>query len=171
MKWKAFVTAACWCSAHLVYAQTAASMVQTDPPATVVDWQIDVVRDGQSVDTFANRTALGQASTATHHHETTHDIGCKDRPAAKIDLARTITVSPVAAAGAGITLAIDADETVEDDVPGQTPEGCRLPPTPRRVSASHPAFVVPAGQWAAWTLIEHDPTLVYRVHASVAAPR
>jgi len=171
MKWKAFAAAACCCGAQLVFAQTAASTVQPDPAATVVDWQIEVVRDGQTIDTFANRTALGQASTATHHHETTHDIGCKDRPAGKIDLARTISVSPVAAAGAGITLAIDADETVEEDAAGQTPEGCRLPPTPRRVSASHPAFLVPAGQWAAWTLIERDPTLVYRVHASVAAPR
>jgi hypothetical protein len=137
------------------------------PPA--VDWRLDVVRDGQTIDTFAATTTLGQAFSATHHHEVTHRVGCKENPAGGIDLARTVSVSPVAADVSGVTLAIDANETVEDDTAPATPEGCALPPHPRRVNASHPGLVVPIGETVSWTLIDKNPTLVYRVHASVAS--
>lgn len=137
------------------------------PPS--VKWQLDVVRDGQTIDTFESTTMVGQAFSATHHHPVTHRVGCKDNPAGGIDLARTVSVSPVAAEVSGVTLAIDADETIEDDAAPATPEGCKLPPQPRRVTASHPGLVVPIGEWAAWTLIDKNPTLVYRVHASVTS--
>lgn len=145
-----------------------ASAGDDDTPPSV-KWQVDVVRDGQTIDTFESTTMLGQAFSATHHHPVTHRVGCKDNPAGGIDLARTVTVSPVTAEVSGVTLAIDADETIEDDAAPATPEGCKLPPQPRRVTASHPGLVVPIGEWAAWTLIDKNPALVYRVHASVTS--
>jgi hypothetical protein len=135
------------------------------PPA--IQWRLEVVRDGQTIDTFEATTTLGQAFSATHHHEVTHRVGCKDNPAGGIDLARTVSVSPIAADVSGVTLAIEANETVEDDTAPSTPEGCALPPQPRRVNASHPGLVVPIGESVVWTLIDKDPTLAYRVQASV----
>lgn len=136
---------------------------------TAVAWQLDVVRDGRTIDTFQATTMVGQTFSDTHHHPTTHRVGCKENPAGGIDLARTVSVSPVAADIKGITLAIDADETIEDDTAPTTPEGCALPPQPRRVNASHPGLFVPIGESADWTLIDKNPTLVYRVHASVTS--
>lgn len=138
-----------------------------EPPA--IQWRLDVVRNGQTIDTFEATTTLGQAFSATHHHEVTHRVGCKDNPAGGIDLARTVSVSPIAADVSGVTLAIEANETVEDDTAPSTPEGCALPPQPRRVNASHPGLVVPIGESVTWTLIDKNPTLVYRVHASVTS--
>jgi hypothetical protein len=140
-----------------------------DDTPTAVAWQLDVVRDGQTIDTFQATTMVGQTYSGTHHHETTHRVGCKENPAGGIDLARTVSVSPTAADIKGVTLAIDADETIEDDTPPTTPEGCALPPQPRRVNASHPGLFVPIGESADWTLIDKNPTLVYRVHASVTS--
>lgn len=148
-------------------ASAAAPSIDDDTPPAIA-WQLEVVRDGQTIDRFQATTTLGQAFSATHHDETTHRVGCKDVPAGSIDLARTISVSPIATDAGGVTLAIDANETIEDDTAPRTPEGCKLPPQPRRVSASHPGLVVPAGEWVAWTLIDKNPTLVYRLHASVA---
>lgn len=139
-----------------------------DSPASVA-WKIDVVRDGQTIDTFQGTTMIGQAFSATHHHPTTHRVGCKDNPAGGIDLARTVSLSPRQVDVSGVTLAIDADETIEDDTAPSTPEGCKLPPQPRRLNASHPGLLVPVGGSADWTLIDKNPTLVYRVHASVAS--
>ncbi|MGN6083520.1 hypothetical protein [Trinickia sp.] len=136
---------------------------------TAVAWQLDVVRDGRTIDTFQATTMVGQTFSDTHHHPTTHRVGCKENPAGGIDLARTVSVSPVAADIKGITLAIDADETIEDDTAPTTPEGCALPPQPRRVNASHPGLFVPIGESADWTLIDKNPTLVYRVHAGVTS--
>ena len=138
---------------------------ENDPP--VVQWRLEVVRDGQTIDTFESATTLGQGFSATHHHEVTHRVGCKENPAGGIDLARTISISPVEADLSGVTLSIEANETIEDDTAPSTPEGCALPPQPRRVSASHPGLLIPMGEWAAWTLIDKNPTLVYRVRASV----
>lgn len=140
---------------------------EDNPP--VVQWRLEVVRDGQTIDTFESATTLGQGFSATHHHEVTHRVGCKENPAGGIDLARTISISPVAADLSGVTLSIEANETIEDDTAPSTPEGCALPPQPRRVSASHPGLLIPIGEWAAWTLIDKNPTLVYRVRASVAS--
>jgi len=43
-----------------------------------------------------------------------------------------------------------------------------LPPQPRQVAANHPGLQVPAGQWATWQIVDKNPTLVYRVRASLA---
>ena len=155
-------------------AASAAASTVPDPSAldaapTAVTWQLDVLRDGQTIDTFQATTMVGQTYSGTHHHPTTHRVGCKENPAGGIDLARTVSVSPVAADVSGVTLAIDADETIEDDTAPTTPEGCKLPPQPRRVNASHPGLPVPVGGSADWTLIDKRPTLVYRVHANVTS--
>lgn len=148
-----------------------APAVQAPAPAepTLVQWRLEVLRDGRDVDTFEGTTAVGQAVTATHHHEVVHAVGCKNQPDARIDLARTLTVSPISAEPSGITLAIDAQETIEDETAQRTPEGCTLPPQPRRVAANHPGLVVVPGQPASWTIVEAHPMLVYRVSASVAS--
>ncbi|PMS22718.1 hypothetical protein C0Z18_03735 [Trinickia dabaoshanensis] len=139
-----------------------------DDTPTAVAWKLDVVRDGRTIDTFEATTMVGQTFNETHHHPMQHRVGCKDNPAGGIDLARTVSVSPVAADVGGVTLALDTDETIEDDTAPTTPEGCALPPQPRRVNASHPGLLVPMGESADWTLIDKNPTLVYRVHASIA---
>lgn len=150
-------------------AASAASAAVVDDTPTAVSWKLDVLRDGQTIDTFEASTMVGQTFSDTHHHEMQHRVGCKDNPAGGIDLARTVSVSPVAADVGGVTLAIDADETIEDDTARATPEGCTLPPQPRRLNASHPGLLVPVGEAADWTLIDKNPTLVYRVHAGVSS--
>ncbi|WP_042299293.1 hypothetical protein [Paraburkholderia kururiensis] len=132
-----------------------------------VQWELQVMRDGKQIDTFQATTAVGQARTDTHHHVVTHDVGCKQQPAGSIDLARTLTVSPVDANANEVTLAIDAQEVLEEDTPQRTAEGCALPPQPRQVAASHPGLHVPAGQWATWQILPKDPALEYRVRASL----
>ncbi|HEV3104810.1 MAG TPA: hypothetical protein VGZ01_03880 [Trinickia sp.] len=146
-----------------------AARAQTEAPPAAVDWQLQVLRNGQTIDTFESTTTIGQAYTATHHHETVHRIGCKEMPAAKIDLVRSLTVSPVAVDARGITLSIESNDTVEDDSSQRTIEGCALPPQPRRVAASHPGLIVPGDAWTNWTIVERNPTLVYRVRASVTS--
>ncbi len=161
MRGKAGIAAVLCCGSFAASAQTA-----VEPP--VVTWQIDVVRDGTTIDTFDGTTAIGQAAAATHHHETVHRVGCKEMPAAQIDLARTLTVSPVRVDASSVTLAIEAQDTIEDDTGQRTPDGCPLPPEPRRIAASHPGLIVPSGQWTSWTIIASHPALVYRVRANVA---
>ncbi|MEI7291895.1 hypothetical protein WCQ02_07100 [Paraburkholderia tropica] len=139
-------------------------------PQGVVNWTLEVDRDGQKIDSFEGSTTVGQARTDTHHKVVTHNVGCKDQPAGSIDLQRTITVSPLQANASAAILAIDAQETLENPVAPKTTEGCKLPPQPRQVSASHPGLNVPAGQWATWTIVDHDPKLVYRVRANLAPP-
>lgn len=169
----ALAASAAMAAGNAAAARTATPPASEAPPANdtppAVQWRLDVVRDGQTIDTFEATTTLGQAFSATHHHEVTHRVGCKDNPAGGIDLARTVSVSPTAADVGGVTLAIEANETVEDDTAPSTPEGCALPPQPRRVDASHPGLVVPIGETVTWTLIDKNPTLVYRVHASVTS--
>jgi hypothetical protein len=133
-----------------------------------VQWQLQVMRDGQQIDSFDGTTTVGQARTDTHHKMVQHNVGCKDQPGGSIDLARTLTVSPLQADANAVTLAIEAQETFEENTAQQTDTGCKLPPQPRQVSASHPGLRVPAGQWASWTIVDKDPNLVYRVHASLA---
>jgi hypothetical protein len=149
-------------------ASSPSSAPALDDTPTSVMWTLDVLRDGQTIDQFQGTTMVGQAFSATHHHRVTHRVGCKENPAGGIDLARTVSVSPVAADVAGVTLAIETDETIEDDTAPATPEGCKLPPQPRRLNASHPGLHVPVGGSADWTLIDKNPTLIYRVHASVS---
>lgn len=141
---------------------------QQRPEQQVVQWQLQVIRDGQQIDAFDGTTTVGQARTDTHHKIVQHNVGCKDQPAGSIDLARTLTVSPLRADANAVTLSIDAQETFEEDTARQTDTGCKLPPQPRQVNASHPGLKVPAGQWTSWTIVDKDPNLVYRVRASLA---
>lgn len=145
-------------------------LANAQQPSTqqVVQWQLQVMRDGQQIDSFDGTTTVGQARTDTHHKVVQHNVGCKDQPAGSIDLARTLTVSPLQADANAVTLSIDAQETFDDDTAQQTDTGCKLPPQPRQVSASHPGLRVPAGQWASWTIVDKNPNLVYRVHASLS---
>ncbi|MBB4515587.1 hypothetical protein [Paraburkholderia fungorum] len=156
----AVLTAALFGTSLLAHAQGSAQQV--------VQWQLQVMRDGQQIDSFDGTTTVGQARTDTHHKVVQHNVGCKDQPGGSIDLARTLTVSPLRADASAVTLSIDAQETFEEDTPQQTDTGCKLPPQPRQVSASHPGLTVPAGQWATWTIVDKDPKLVYRVRASLA---
>ncbi|WP_153134279.1 hypothetical protein [Paraburkholderia agricolaris] len=157
----AVLTAALFGTSLLANAQGSAQQV--------VQWQLQVMRDGQQIDSFDGTTTVGQARTDTHHKVVQHNVGCKDQPGGSIDLARTLTVSPLRADANAVTLSIDAQETFEEDAPQQTDTGCKLPPQPRQVSASHPGLTVPAGQWASWTIVDKDPKLVYRVRASLAS--
>ncbi|MFM0477403.1 hypothetical protein PQR29_03445 [Paraburkholderia strydomiana] len=143
------------------------AQAQQRPPQPVVQWELQVLRDGQQIDTFEGTTTVGQARTDTHHKVVQHNVGCKDRPAGSIDLARTLTVSPLQADSNEVTLSIEAQETFEDSAARQTDTGCKLPPQPRQVSASHPGLKVAAGQSASWTIVAKDPNLVYRVRASL----
>jgi hypothetical protein len=145
------------------------SQAQQRAAPQVVQWQLQVMRDGQQIDAFDGNTTVGQARTDTHHHVVQHNVGCKDQPGGDIDLARTLTVSPTQADASGVTLAIDAQETLEDvDSQRQTAAGCKLPPQPRQVSASHPGLKVPPDTWTTWQIVDKNPSLVYRVRASVA---
>jgi hypothetical protein len=135
----------------------------------VVQWELQVMRDGQQIDTFEGTTTVGQARTDTHHHVVQNNVGCKDQPAGSIDLQRTLTVSPTQADANGVTLAIDAQETLEEPGPQKTVQGCKLPPQPRQIAANHPGLAVPPNQWTSWQIVDKDPNLVYRVRASVAA--
>ena len=158
--WKTSIAAVLFGTALLAHAQ--------EPAQAVVQWQLQVVRDGQQIDAFDGTTTVGQARTDTHHHVVQRNVGCKDQPAGSIDLSRTLTVSPTQADANTVTLAIDAQETLEENDTQQTAQGCKLPPQPRQVSASHPGLKVPAGQWTSWTIVDKDPNLVYRVRASLA---
>jgi hypothetical protein len=133
----------------------------------VVQWTLEVIRDGQKIDSFDGSTSIGQAHTDTHHKVVSHNVGCKDQPAGSIDLSRTITVSPLQARANLIILSVDAQETLENDAAPTTPEGCKLPPQPRQVNASHPGLIVPQGQWVTWQLVDQNPSLAYRVRASL----
>ncbi|MGF6970747.1 hypothetical protein OKW43_007842 [Paraburkholderia sp. WC7.3g] len=99
------------------YAQPVPAPQPYAPPAVqpVVNWTLQVIRDGQQVDSFDGTTAVGQARTNKHHKVVTHKVGCKDQPAGSIDLQRTITVSPLRADPTGSVLAIEAQETLESD--------------------------------------------------------
>jgi hypothetical protein len=136
-----------------------------------VQWELQVMRNDKPIDTFEATTVVGQAHTETRHHEVVHNVGCKNQPAGNIDLSRTLTVSPVQASATSVTLAIEAQETLEEDGTPRTAQGCILPPQPREVSASHPGLAIPAGQWVTWTLVDKNPALVYRVRASMASAK
>lgn len=160
--------------APLASAPADANAPQNAPPAmpaapVPVKWTLDVIQNGQQIDSFSATTSVGQARTDTHHKMVTHNVGCKDQPAGSIDLSRTITVSPLRADASGVIFSIDAQETLESTAPAPTTaQGCKLPPQPRQISASHPGLVVPPGQTVSWQIVDKDPSLAYRVSASVA---
>ncbi len=150
----------------------APAMAPATAPVTqgAVQWELQVMRDGQQIDAFNGTTSIGQAHTDTHHKVVSHNVGCKDQPAGSIDLSRTITVSPLQVRANLVILSIDAQETLENDAAPTTPEGCRLPPQPRQVNASHPGLIVPDGQWVTWQIVDQNPSLAYRVRATLAPP-
>ncbi|WP_454871351.1 hypothetical protein [Paraburkholderia xenovorans] len=170
--WKTSIVAVLLGTSLLANAQQSAQGTQQNTPPRpaqqVVQWQLQVMRDGQQIDAFDGTTTVGQARTDTHHKIVQHNVGCKDQPGGSIDLARTLTVSPLLADASGVTLSIEAQETFEEDAARQTNTGCKLPPQPRQVSASHPGLKVATGQWTSWTIVDKDPNLVYRVRASLA---
>lgn len=137
--------------------------------AQPVSWELQVVRDGQQIDSFSGTTNVGQARTDTHHNKVRNSVGCADQPAGDIDLQRTITISPTHASADDITLAIDAQETLQEDSTRASPSGCKLPPVPRQVSGSHPGLVLKPGEWGQWQIIDSNPSLAYRVRASLGS--
>ena len=155
----ALIAAACF---------AAGAQAQIAPPQPVT-WELQVVRDGQQIDSFSGTTNVGQARTDTHHNKVKNRVGCADQPAGDIDLQRTLTISPTHANADDITLAIDAQETLQEDSTRVSPSGCKLPPVPRQVSASHPGMVLKPGEWAQWQIIESNPSLAYRVRASLGS--
>lgn len=155
------------CLATLLAAVQHGALAQGSQPQ--VRWEIEVVQDGQTVDRFGATTTVGQAKSETHKRSVVHDVGCQNKPAASIELERSVTVSPTRVDDGSPVLSIDVQETLEDTGKARTWEGCALPPQPRKVAASHPGLVVPPGQIVPWELIDHAPKLVYRVQASVAA--
>jgi hypothetical protein len=169
MTWKSRVAALTFAAAAVSPVTPAVTIAHaqagTQPS---VQWRLEVIRDGQQIDSFDGTTTVGQAHTDTHHHVIAHAVGCLDHPGGDIDLARTLTLSPTQASATEVTLAIDAQETLEESAAQQTPQGCRLPPQPRQVNASHPGLRVPAGEWVTWQIVEQDPSLAYRVRAGIA---
>jgi hypothetical protein len=149
-------------------AQSVTANAQQRPAPATVKWELQVMRDGQQIDSFDGTTTVGQARTDTHHHVVQNNVGCKDQPAGSIDLSRTLTISPTQADANGVTFSIDAQETLEDPTARTTDTGCKLPPQPRQVAANHPGLLVAPGGWTSWTIIDKDPSLVYRLRASVA---
>ena len=159
--WKTSIVAVLFGTSLLANAQQGATQ-------QAVQWQLQVMRDGQQIDSFDGTTTVGQARTDTHHKMVQHNVGCKDQPGGSIDLARTLTISPLQADASAVTLSIEAQETFEEDAARQTDTGCKLPPQPRQVSASHPGLKLAPGQWVSWTIVDKNPNLVYRVRASLA---
>lgn len=164
----AFLNAALMMSACLAAFAAFAAHAQTTPPQPV-NWELQVVRDGQQIDSFSGTTNVGQARTDTHHNKVQNRVGCADQPAGDIDLQRTVTISPTHASADDITIAIDAQETLQDDSTRVSQSGCKLPPVPRQVSGSHPGLVIKPGEWAQWQIIDSNPSLAYRVRASLGA--
>jgi len=165
--WKTSLVAVVFGTALVAQATMAQTQPRSAPP--VVKWELQVMRDGQQIDSFDGTTTVGQARTDTHHHVTQNSVGCKDVPAGSIDLARTLTISPTQADASGVTFSIDAQETLQETSTRTTDTGCKLPPQPRQVSANHPGLKVPpGGDWTSWTIVDKDPNLVYRLRASVA---
>jgi hypothetical protein len=160
MTWKLCVVAALVVVTATAHAQ--------DAMQPSVQWTLQVIRDGHEIDSFDGTTTVGNAHTDTHHQMVTHDVGCSQHPGGGLDLVRTVTITPTAADASGVTLAIDAQDTFEDNDAQPSPEGCRLPPQPRQVTASHPGLRVPAGEWVTWQIVGKNPSIAYRVRASLA---
>ena len=149
-------------------AMTSHAYAQASTPT--VHWQLEVVENGVTVDSFKADTPLEQTQTQTRDHDVVHSVGCAQQPAARATLTRTIAITPSMADEHGISFVIDATETLEDPAAQHTNEGCTLPPQPRVVHATHPALVVGKTGWTDWTVVAHDPTLVYRLQASIERP-
>jgi len=143
------------------------ALAQSTTPQPV-KWELQVLQDGQQTDSFTGTTSVGQARTDTHHHVVKNNVGCADKPAGDIDLQRTLTISPVHANSDDITLQIDAQETLQSNDAPVTVAGCKLPPQPRQVSATHPGLVLKPGEWSTWQIVDKNPSLTYKVRATLA---
>jgi hypothetical protein len=66
-------------------------------------------------------------------------------------------------------LQIDAQETLQGNGAPVTVEGCKLPPQPRQVSASHPGLMLRPGEWTTWQIVDKDPSLAYKIRATLAS--
>ncbi|WP_147432169.1 hypothetical protein [Pararobbsia silviterrae] len=166
MKWRtprACAAAAIACLAYIGGVGLAYGQASTP----TVRWQLDVIENGVTVDTFKADTPLEQTQTQSREHEVVHAVGCAQVPQARASLSRSIAVTPSSVDERGVSFAIDATETLEDPASQHTSEGCTLPPQPRVVHATHPALIVGKTNWTDWTVVAHDPTLVYRLQASV----
>ncbi|WP_323119567.1 hypothetical protein [Burkholderia alba] len=144
-----------------------AAHAQGGPPPAI-DWELQVVRDGQTIDTFHQKTTIGQSRTDTHQTEAALPAGCVADPAAKpSELSRTVTVAPLYVDGDAITLSLDTQDQLDDDASRSGVAACTAAP-PRQIVASHPGLNVRAGDWTDWTVVDKHPLLVYRVRARVA---
>ncbi|KVH61173.1 hypothetical protein WS89_00705 [Burkholderia sp. MSMB1072] len=144
-----------------------AAHAQSPAPA-VVAWEIQVVRDGQTIDTFQQNTTVGQSRTDTHRYPAAVPVGCGN--AARVvptERSRSVSVAPLAvdASANTVSLGLDVQETLDDENARGDP--C-LPASPRQIVASHPGLSVGGDAWTDWTLVEQHPHLVYRVRAHVA---
>ena len=102
--WKTSLVAAVFGTTLMAQGTMAQTPPRSAPPA--VKWELQVMRDGQQIDSFDGNTTVGQARTDTHHHVVQNSVGCKDVPAGSIDLARTLTISPTQADASGVTFVI-----------------------------------------------------------------
>lgn len=158
-------------AAWLICAASAFSVnafAQSAPPQAV-KWDLQVLSDGQQIDSFDGTTNVGQAKTDTHHHVVKNNVGCADKPAGDIDLLRTLTVSPIHANATDVTLQIDAQETLQSDSSTTTVAGCKIPPQPRQVTATHPGLMLKPGEWTTWTIVDKNPQIIYKVRATLSA--
>ena len=123
------------------------ALAQNAPPQPV-NWELQVLQDGQQIDSFSGTTNVGQARTDTHHHVVKNSVGCADKPAGDIDLQRTLTLSPIHAN--------DEDVTLADRRPGN-PSGQHAPvhraglqaaAAAASGSATHPGLVLKPGEWS-----------------------
>src|ERR1700712_4635104 len=156
------------CSIGAWSLSAAAAFAQSAPPQAVT-WELQVLQDDQPIDSFSGTTSVGQAKTDTHHHPVKNNVGCADKPAGDIDLQRTLTISPIHANADDVTLQIDAQETLQARQSTATVAGCKIPPQPRQVSATHPGLMLKPGQWSTWQIVDKNPSLAYKVRASLAA--
>ena len=134
-----------------------AAHAQIPAPASVA-WEIQAVRDGQTIDTFQQRTTVGQTRTDTHRYPSAVPVGCGN--AARVvptERSRAVTVAPLTVdAGANtVSLALDVQETIDDE--GAKPADPCVPASPRQIVASHPGLTVGADAWTDWTLVEQHP--------------
>jgi hypothetical protein len=137
-----------------------------------ISWQLSVLLDDKEVDHFDAVTPVGQSKTLTHTRAASNPVGCEGGHTTPVNLSRTITVAPLGVDAQGVIgFELSADETVESTEAGVVrSDGCTLPPQPRAINAHHPELDVQTGQSVTWTLLKHDPALVYRIEASVQAP-
>jgi len=152
----------------------AGAQTTTQPLARTPDhihWQLLVLLDGQQVDSFSGDTTVGQSQTVTHHHATSHAVGCEGAQTPATDLSRTISVSPLGVDSNNVIgFEISADDVIEDTTARAVQgTGCALPPQTRTISARHPELDVPSGKSSDWVLLKKQPQLIYRLEANVAA--